>query len=345
MGGPWRAGLLLVTVGAAACGSPGEGPGTDPLGDSGAADGGADGVDGDDTGSPAWEGTAALRDAQQFAYEAELVLPVAPLPPLQDARLDWSGLSTDMLGLPLDPQADVRHGVLARFGTLTPAELAQALAHDVLPQGDLLLYGTCPPDEGAGCALSDFTLAGNDLEAEQAFEEGPGTWLVALTSLSAEGTVRYRSLLVLEPRPEATQSTASFAEGACRFELEVDLDAGAPVRVPVGEVPVVDWSGLTVDGRGAPLPLSRVDRLRLARFDDLGLAELEARLPELPQLADAAWMWDVQGASSVSLAEAPLGGTTFAGLTGEGLWLLSLECASCTSPMPLFLAVVEPGAG
>lgn len=334
--------IVLLAVGCTGSTPSGLDSGAGTGADSG---GGSDsGSHGDDTATEPfeWDGTARLSDDQQFWYESAVTLPVAPLPPETDARLDWSGLSSDMLGLPFDPLAAGITGVLTHFGTISAEDLAVAVASDAIPQGDLVLYGTCDPGGTGGCSLSDYGLAGNDLEAEASFTPGVGTWMAALSSFDEEGAVRFRSLLVLEPDEAATGDTATFEEGACRFELEVELDAGQPLRVPVDTVPLLDWGALTVDGRGAALALQRLDRLRVAHFDTLGLSELEGRLPELVGLADSTWTWDVGGASSADLSELSKQGTSFQGFAADGLWLLSLECATCTSPMPLYLTVVEP---
>lgn len=302
----------------------------------------------DDTGGTTdlwtWSGTATLTDAQQFAYESSLELPVVELAQGADSWIDWSGLSTDMLGLPLDPAQDVDSSVVAWFGTLSRTELATAIAHDSLPQTDLVLYASCAPGAVAGCALSTYDLFGNPINAQESFYPGEGTWLAAISAANEDGAVRYQSLLALEPSATATNERATFEEGACRFEVEVDLDAGLPIKVPEGAIPPLDWSGLTVDGRGAALALQRVDRIRVARFDSLDLATLEGRLAELDQLADESWRWGVTGTTEADLHDLPDGGSAFPGFSADGLWLLSLECSICTSPMPLFVGVVEPVA-
>lgn len=303
----------------------------------------ATGLAGDSGGAPwTWSGELALTDAEQFSQSTSLALPVAEVAEEADVVLSWGGLQTDMLGQPFDVAAEVDRVVLAHFATLLPEALAAALARDELPQVDLDLYGLCEAEAATSCALSEFALGGNDIEAESHLVEADeGTWLVSLATVTEEAT-RYRTMLVLEPRAEATATTAELAEGACDFAVDAELDAAAPLRLPLGEVPPVSWAGLTVDGRGEPLETTRIDRLRVARFDE-STAELEADFRSLEGLAEESWRWDVEGRLEVDLAEAHLDGSAapFDGVDAEGTWLLTLECSSCTSPMPLFLGRLQ----
>lgn len=312
----------------------------------GASSGGDPGSDSGsdrDTGEPwTWTGELALTDAHQFSHEASLRLPVAQVAEQADVRIDWDGLRTDMLGQPFDVATEVDRVVLAHFATLLPDELAAALASDELPQVDLDLYGLCEAEGGTSCALSEFSLGGNDIEAEaHLVEAAEGTWLVSLATVTEEAT-RYRTMLVLEPLASATAETASLEEGACDLAVSAELGAGEALRLPLGEVPAVSWADLELDGRGEALEATRVDRLRVARFDE-DLAALEADFRSLERLAAESWRWDVEGRVAVDLAEAPLDGSAapFQGVDAAGTWLLTLECSSCTSPMPLFLGRLE----
>jgi len=278
----------------------------------------------------------SLTDDNSYRYAPSLSADQVAVAPLEDLRVSWAGLQTDLLGHPLDPLS-LDHATLLVFSTFGPDQVLDGLAHDDLIQSDLRIALTCTPTD-AGCALSDFGLAGNKLGVQSYLEPGSGTWLVAPGRLGQAGAA---SMIFLDPvAGTPVQDSVSIAEGSARLEVEVDLHSLTPVFVAVGARPVLDWSELTTDALGNPIELSRFDHLVLEHLD-LPLAEIEDRFLDLELLPGTSWEAEVGGQTSLDLA----GLDAFPGFFSEGTWLLAVQCSTCSNPAPRFLTVlhVVPG--
>lgn len=277
-----------------------------------------------------------LSDANNYAYTSTLAVDTLAVPEHADTLLRWDGLTRDLRGDPLDPGA-IAEARLVAFRSLTPEQIVYGLAHDALDQADVAAYVTCVPTD-ASCALSEFGMFGNAIDIQQYFEEGYGTWLLAL---GGEGVAGVDALAFLAPGADVTALEAVVTDTTSRLDADVDLASLAPVVVdPYTADITLDWSGLTRDGIGDPLELDTVDELWIGRFDQ-SPAELERRAFELEILAEASWTLDVNGATSAELALAQ-GDGAFLGIDRAHTWMAALRCRSCTNPAPRVLTFLEP---
>lgn len=277
-----------------------------------------------------------LVDANNYSYTSTLSIGQFPLPEHTDAFVDWSALTVDIRGGALDPMADLTDARLVAFRDLPPDEVAWALSHDELAQADVGAYVTCTPTD-ASCLLSEFGMFGNQLDIQQYFQEGFGSWLVVL---GKPGSLGADALAFLVPTEGATASSADLTDATSSLQADVDLASAEPLVVP----PVVtdislDWGGLTRDGLGDPLDFATVDELWIGRFEE-SVGTLESDIFALEDLADATWTADVSGVTSVSL-EALQGELPFRGVDSQGTWVLALRCNTCTNPAPRLLTLLQ----
>lgn len=244
-----------------------------------------------------------------------------------DILLDWSELETDLMDRPMHAEAVDRVELLI-FNRLSQDQVIEGLEQDTLVQTDLLLYQSCEPHDSS-CLLSEFGLHGSTAPLVESFVDDGHTWLLVLSESGAAGT---RELAFLEPRAGGEETVFV---GADSSHLELDADLGQALKVRSG----VDWSELTVDVQGHPLSLLELDRARLGRFE-LPVEELQARLPELEQLAVETWTMDIEGRASLELSELS-GPRQLHTLDADSTWLLSLECSTCALPLPRALTLLE----
>ena len=62
---------------------------------------------------------------------------------------------------------------------------------------------------------------------------------------------------------------------------------------------------------------------------------------KVDQLADELWTADIEGRSSLALAEATnADGEPFSGFDTSSIWLVALRCFTCNNPAPPYLARV-----
>jgi hypothetical protein len=269
-----------------------------------------------------------LSDSNNFSYSVDLDVARISLAELADVTVDWSGLTTNFYGLPMDPAVDVEEAWLVVFLNATADEIEADLAADTLDQSDVTVYVTCESEE-ARCALSEFNIFGTYLDVQDYFTPDYGTWLVTLLAADRPG---YHSLIFLEPDPSSSATTARFEDGATTLDAEVDLHSLAPIYLYEGAGASLDWSGLTVDGLGNEASVHKLDQLLLAHYSE-DIPALEDRFFELWDIADERWELDIGERTSLELTE--LEG--FAGVSGEGTWLLGLFCSTCENPAPRFM--------
>jgi len=286
-----------------------------------------------------------LTDDTNFFFTTALtadVVPVADCP--DDLTLDWSGLSSDLLGHELDPTTDIDTMRVVRFYDLSPQDVMAAISTNELSQSDLSGNVDYYPSAGETSAMlgSDFAFNGTSIDpaTEVCSELGATFMFTALT-----GLYEYRMLVFFEPTVDETNTEVFMTADSAQLEFDADLGAGGVIEVPSGRDYSIDWIGLTADGQGNAFSVSNIDRLMLARYE-LSIEEMEAQFLDLQIIPDEMYTADIGGRGDFELIDAlDTDGNAFAGFedagTGEGLWLLGLFCSTCANPAPLYLAVIE----
>jgi hypothetical protein len=229
------------------------------------------------------------------------------------------------------------------FPYLTADEVEDGLAVDSLQQVDMGLYLSWEPGDATQVSLSQLTFFGTEANIQEVFEPGRGTWLVLLATGTGVG-VGSRMMAFIEPTGGAP-AHGEITDGCAVLDYTAELEALTPLPVPIDGPWVVDWSGVTSTGHGSPLIATRVTSLKVARFDGLSLADLEARFLDLDGLATASWSMPHPSGTVDDLAQLTndADGTAFPGFETDGTWLLALMCDSCPVPAPLALTVLSPG--
>jgi len=292
----------------------------------------------DDTASPY---LLVLEDAHNYRFEQAFeTTPVAVQDCPEDLTIDWSGVTTDLVGRTVDPSADIDKIILAVLIDLDVDEVLQAIASESLSQSSFVGAVEYEPSGGETAApLSEFSFNGVSIDVHTricAVHEQ--TFLLGATT----GLYEYRMFAFIEPMPDEPNTTVALDSSLTTMDLTVDLERGGVISVPSHQPMVVDWSALTTDGRGNSLSLTNLDRLEIAHFA-LTIPELEANFVDLEsQALELYTTQTVYDSNSLDLSLAiDASGTPFAGFTDEGLWLLGLFCTTCASAPPHFLAVIQ----
>ncbi len=276
----------------------------------------------------------SLIDPQNYGLDSEISAETWKLPAKTDVSVDWSELTLDMSGQSMVPE-DVDRVVLVAFKDLTPAQIADGLAHDTLSQSDAALFMLCQPDGTNRCALSDFSILGSTLDIEEVFLADTGTWLVALTT---QGQLGSRSMTFLQASTHADDELAVVENGSASLDIDVDLHSLQPLWLQEGVVPTVEWEALTRDGLGNTMQLSTLDELVVIQ-SPFTVKEAELRVLELESAAVQSWSLDIEGRDA-DLADL-VGDTPFTGVDEVGTWWLGLRCSTCNHPAPRFLTRID----
>lgn len=275
-----------------------------------------------------------LLDEHNFSFSSNIITESTPIPEMEDALVDWSALTEDLLGSPLDPTVDIGDVSLIRFGVLSEEEVIDGINNESLRQSDLTGFVDYTPQDGEISALlSDFQINGTFVDIEQDIRADGGTYLVSLSSPDGE----YLTFTFFDPMAGAKPSDVSIHDGSAQLEFALDMDAGTAIAVGRGERKVLTWSQLTTTGAGNPLVLSNIDTLMLARYER-DLEDLEADFLQLESLADELYIVDVTGLASLDLSTVE----GFSDFGGDGTWLVALRCSTCVNPSPPFLGLFAP---
>ncbi len=320
---PW---FLLCLALSLVCGCPTDDDDDDTTGD-----------DDDD----ACEGGDSITLDDEHNYNFVGTLDIAPYEAkeLTSVEICWDGLTTDLQGheLVLD---DLDFAAVVVFRYLSQEEVAAGISENTLQQSDVSLYVEAELVDGQTCVnLGDLTLFGNDIDVEQYFEEGYGTWLFTLNTGSTPG-VGSRMAIFLEPTPGSEIELIEIQDGDALVTVDADLTGLTSVPMPVGETKTVSWDGLTVDGQGNEMQLGSIDRLMVAQYATLTPADLEANFLDLELIADAQWDLVLEGQTEVDLSTLQSGGDPYYGISDEGTWILALRCDTCANPAPPFLTIL-----
>lgn len=298
-----------------------------------------------DTGEETpFDGNFALADANNYAYTSALTPGVQDVALRSDFTVDWSGLTTDLLGHDMDPALDVEYVWMIQFPNRTEEELVDLLVGDALLQEDIGAVVQFSNGDGRTSAtLSEFVFPPNaPIDPEDDFTDGSGTWILRATT----GLLTTRMLSFVRPSDASAVTTLTLASDSAALAFDADL--GSLEKYAFDEeldAYTVDWSGLTKHAGGAEIDLSRIDQLMLARYDGLSVADLEEQFLDIELIASATYTADVYGLTSIDLATiTDVGGASFPGFGADTRWLLALRCTTCANPSPPFLTVVEVGA-
>lgn len=277
----------------------------------------------------------AVTDTNQYRLDAELTVASMSVRAEHDVTVDFTALTLDLQGHPLDPLTDVDQASLLAFRDLSPDQVREGLVANTLEQADVVLWLTAFPVAGI-VALSEFGTMGNTLDAPRYFLSG-STWLLALQS--DEGRTA-SSMVFLVPDLAAETSAVALSNDTSRLTAEVDFEAFEAVAVAANDPSLVlDWSSVKIDGFGHEFAASDVSELLLARYDETP-TELSSAVLDLERLAAESWTMALGGSTWANLG-ALRGDTPFSGISPGSTWVMMLRCETCLNPAPFLLTRIE----
>lgn len=290
-----------------------------------------------------FDGAFDVTDANNYRYTSALDISTQEVRLARDAAVDWSALTTDLLGHPMDAAADADLVWLLSFPHLSHEQLAEKLVEEDLDQEDVGVFATFDNSESAvtSAYLSEFFVLNNPFLPEEYFIDPEATWLIRVTT-GTFSEAENRMLQFVSPTEASDGDRIVVTDDSTALQLEVDLRSLDAFAITEQEAYSIDWSALTVHANGTTLDLDDLDELMIARYDDRALGDLEADFVNIDRTADAIYTADVFGLDRTPLSAAvDASGAAFSAFGADSLWLLALRCSSCLNPAPPFLTVVE----
>lgn len=295
----------------------------------------------DDSGSTL-EANIFLADTNNFTYTGDIDVGSFTTASATDIEICWDQVTEDIQCHALDPLLDIDNVGLVRFPHFTQADVEAGLSANSLQQSDISGYVERPTENAVTCAnLSEFSFFGTSIDISVEYTEKGGTYMLMLAE-GLEPGVGARMLTFLAPSEDSDVTRVDLGNGCGMLDFQADLHSLTPVSTPVDGPWVVDWSGLTRDGLGAPVTLENIDGVMLAFYSGMTATDLETQFFDLELIASQLYKWDLSGGTVIDLATPPTTGGTFPGFTGDGTWVFALTCSRCYNPAPIFITALEP---
>ncbi len=289
-----------------------------------------------------------------YSFTSNVDFKVTQVAPNSDLHFDWSQLSIDFLGHPIDPQADVAMVFLALL-QLSPEDFKAALNADErlnpYVNGALALYTNGALTEGS---IYEASIPGTNTPASQediapyldpeSYDPANHTYAL-LVQDSTDVLVGIRMVQALQLDPNSFTTDITITNDDASLMSDPNLTDLVPVKVPSGEANItVDWSQMQVNGLGNEWTERAIDGVLLGHYS-LTPAELEDKFLDLELVADQLFRGTVEAGSVQSLsALTDENGQPFTGIDDTGTWVLALTCPApdCVNPAPWYLTILQP---
>lgn len=303
--------------------------------------------------------TANLRDANNYSLTTDIRIEMSALKGASDLIFDWSGLTTDFLGQPVNAASDIDLVVLSLWN-MSQRELEQRMSTDTLSvneqKGALTVYpdGTFTQRNLYGFNVFDDsnTPVGADkiepffdtTDPDYPYPPSDYTFMVAVASGTAPGQ-NSRMLSLFKLDTNSTQTTLALKDDSTRLNATATFTQSTPVRVPAATPDiVVDWNEMTKNALGNTYQPRQITKAVVMHFDAATLTELENDFLNLEHRANEWYEGEVTKGTSVDLStlkdERAQG---FQGITASGTWMVALFCTkTCNNPAPWSITLIEP---
>ena len=298
-------------------------------------------------GSEDLSGDLKFKDANNYYFFGDITLGNVTLQSGANASLDWCALTTDVRGRPMTPEK-VNQVLLVEV-EMTPEEAEVAVEVNDLQMDEIDAPWFVEDPTDCIVAFNEFNVIGTMFVPEVEFVEGDTTWLLSVIDTS-DGRMDILMSTIVDPTEGETNTEVVLSDGSSTLVGDADLHSAPPLRTQAGlDSYTLDWSAATTDVNGDIYDLFKGDRLIIGKVatDDIsvveqGFLQLDVEADELYYLeqVDGVDLVYAQTSADLMLATSR-DGTPFGGFTTDGIWLVGVECLSCTSPAPLLLSVVE----
>jgi len=276
-----------------------------------------------------------------YTFTGSLTIGSVDIQPETDATADWCALGTDLRGRSVDDPAGVDQVLLVEFA-LSQQEIMDKVAVNELLQSDTESQWLLEAPGSCTINLSDFEILANPFDPSLLQDNGRN-WLMSVMNTPGGRWDILMSSFV-KPAGASTNTEVMIGDDAADLEFNANLSDLVHLETVAGaDNYTADWSGLTTDIYGHDYDPLQGDRLLVGKIDVAGVSDIEALFLRLDTEAEKLYYLDTYGITYVEDLHAATAddGTTFPGFDTSGIWLLGVECTTCTSPAPLWLTVVD----
>ena len=124
----------------------------------------------------------ALNDENNFYFTSQVEAQSIAIVAEQDATVDWSGLSVDMLGNEM-MATEINMVSVVLFPRLSQDDVLFGISNETLRQSDLSGYVEYyPQDNETSSRLTEFSMQGTFIDPQEHFTTDSGTFLLTFSS-------------------------------------------------------------------------------------------------------------------------------------------------------------------
>jgi len=319
----------------------------------------------DDGGDPAGDacvtnGQIVIRDDTNYTFSSTMTPQSTVVKDATDLTFDWSALTQDFYGRPINPTSDLDLILVSLWG-MTEAELAAIMNADQLKlsgnKGALTFYpteaGTPAPTSVRLLELNSFR---NEVPVEQiwqrfdtstpGYQYPPAThtfMLMAQTGTDPGKDARMLGFFRLDPT--STNTTVALTNNSNALTYEVHLTGSPQIGVPAATPGLtIDWTNMTTNALGNPYEVTQITEAVVAHYPTYTLADIEQRFVYLEEEAGAWYSGEVLAGTTMDLSTlTDAAGAPFPGIDATGVWLVALFCTNnCNNPAPWSITLLKP---
>lgn len=292
--------------------------------------------------------TALIASSEQnYQYASAYRIPPVLVKPDAEIVFDWSGVTTDLRGRPVD--LDTVDMVEIALWETTVEEFEQDLNDDTLENP--IFIGHLAVNGQTSGRLFELMVPAGPLTAatildyfnEETYPPANHMYSVMVAQGQDYGMGTYM-LGTFQLDPTSTNTTVSITSTSTTIDFSAHIASRPATYVPPGVgAMTLDWTDMEVTAAGNEFVPSSITELRIASYDqppELLEGEYFGRLDEIAvELFEAT----VEVGTRSDLDQATTStGKPFAGIDATHTWLLALSCGACQNPAPWYLTVLKP---
>jgi hypothetical protein len=300
-------------------------------------------------------GTMIANEANDYAFSSMIKLSPVSVTPMSNLTFDWSGITTDFLGQPVNPKTDLTT-IFLLLVRLPAATFELQLNNDSFATSSIAI--TPPPqfNPPAGVTsanlFTDFTAGGEPITAANAdpyldatmYMPTNSTFAIVAQTGTSLGT-DIRMLQSFELDPSSTNTTVTFTNSSTMLQYTANLHSLDPTGVPAGTAALtLDWSQLNTNALGEDITQTRtnIGNAIVGHYSQTP-AELESKFLDLQTIAEDLYTATIASGTVLDFTTlVDSKGNSFQGIDSTGTWLVGLICSNCRNPAPWYLTVLEP---
>jgi hypothetical protein len=291
-------------------------------------------------------------EASNYAFSSTITFEPVTVAQMSNLAFDWSGLTQDFEGHELSPGTELETAIVM-FWDMPLDEFEAQLNADALYTSDLIVSPplSLPLTPGMTSAhLYDFTINTTPVTSDMIdpyfdatlYSPSNASFLVGVQSGSSIGR-DMRMIQAFNLDVNATATAVSITDDSMKLSYTANLHDLTPTFVPAGTSNLtLDWSGLMVSGLGREFLPNQMTEVFVGHYAETP-AELEAKFLDLDRIALALYRAPIPSGTALDFnALKDASGASFAGIDGNGTWLVGVLCGNCRNPAPHYMTILKP---